>query len=271
MAEDGDYTLGTGDEEIERLGLQHVVWRLRALDAWQRARFSAGQTLLDVGCGPGHAAFDLAQVVGPAGRVIALDRSRSFLASLQVAARARGLGHVTAITADLDYDDFPSLAADGAWCRWVLSFVRRPRELLARIHSALRSGGTLVSHEYFDYGTWRVMPRCPEVEEFVQLVMESWRADGGEPDVALNLPAWLGELGFDVIFCRPIVDVVRPSDHIWQWTKTFLESGLRRLVQLNRLDAARATAIAAAFARCEATAHTRMVTPAVLEVIANKR
>src|SRR5437667_12597218 len=78
-----DYVLGTHDEELLRLGLQHRVWRPRALDAWRRAGFTVGQTLIDVGCGPGYAAVDLAEIVGPSGRIIALDRSQRFLAALQ--------------------------------------------------------------------------------------------------------------------------------------------------------------------------------------------
>ena len=86
-----DYVLGTHDEELLRLGLQHRVWRPRALDAWRRAGFTVGQTLIDVGCGPGYAAVDLAEIVGPSGRIIALDRSQRFLAALQRLAR-RTLG-----------------------------------------------------------------------------------------------------------------------------------------------------------------------------------
>ena len=71
-----DYVLGTHDDEIVRLGLQHRVWRARTHDAWRRAGFTIGQTLLDVGCGPGYASLDLAELVGPTGRVVAIDRSR---------------------------------------------------------------------------------------------------------------------------------------------------------------------------------------------------
>src|SRR6516164_179843 len=52
MATEKDYVLGTHDEEIERLGLQNRVWLSRAADAWHRAGFDHGQTLLDLGCGP---------------------------------------------------------------------------------------------------------------------------------------------------------------------------------------------------------------------------
>jgi SAM-dependent methyltransferase len=263
-----DYVLGTDDDEIARLGLQHIVWRPRALDAWQRAGFTVGQTLIDVGCGPGHASVDLAQIVGPSGRVLALERSRRFLDALEETARLRGLGQVTTHELDLDHAELPSVEADGAWCRWVLSFVKRPRDLLARIGRALRPGGVLVLHEYFDYGTWRVTPRSREIEELVQVVMESWRAEGGEPNVGLNVPIWLGELGFGLKSLRPLIDVVPVSNPIWQWPKTFFYASLRRLVSLGRLTSDRARVMAEAFARLESTPNALTITPAVLEVIA---
>ena len=55
MEKDKDYILGTHDEEILRLGLQHRVWRPKVLDAWKRAGFTVGQTILDFGCVPGYA------------------------------------------------------------------------------------------------------------------------------------------------------------------------------------------------------------------------
>lgn len=62
--DDGDYLLGTGDDEIERLGLQHSVWRPHAARTWNSSGFRQGQTIIDVGCGPGFASLDLADVVG---------------------------------------------------------------------------------------------------------------------------------------------------------------------------------------------------------------
>ena len=266
-----DYVLGTHDEEIERLGVQHQVWRPRVRDAWRRAGFASGQVLLDVGCGPGFASLDLAGVVGPEGRVIAVDRSRRFLDALEAACRRRGLHHVTTRELDLDGGELPARNAAGAWCRWVLAFVQRPRDLLARIHDALAPGGVLVAHEYFDYSTWRLAPRSDEFEAFVRVVMESWRASGGEPDIALDLPRWLAELGFRIVELHPIIDVVPPASPIWTWPKSFVEVGLRRLVDLGALSPARAEAMRGAFAAAEAEPHTLMITPGVLEVIAIRR
>src|SRR5262249_47404151 len=156
----------------------------------------------------------------------------------------RRLEQLTIRQLDLDGAALPHAEADGAWCRWILAFLRQPRDLLAQIAGALRPGGALVIHEYFDYATWRMMPRSPEVEDLGRMVMETWRADGGEPDVGLNLPLWLGELGFEVKSVRPIVEIVSPSNLFWQWPKSFFQSGLARLVDIGKLAAERAERMA---------------------------
>lgn len=266
-----DYVLGTHDEEIERLALQHRVWRPRALDAWRRAGFTVGQTLLDIGCGPGYATVDLAEIVGPTGRIVAIDRSHRFLETLEAARERLSLPQIEITELDLDESPLPSIRADGAWSRWVFAFVKRPRDLLARVASAIKPGGVLVLHEYFDYSTWRFSPRSPEMEEFVEIVMKGWRAAGGEPDIGLELPGWLQELGFEVKHLNPIIDVVSTSSFVWQWPRSFVSIGLNRLIELKLLGPERAKEIADAFAALEAAPHTLMITPAVLEIIAVRR
>ncbi len=266
-----DYVLGTHDAEIERLGLQHRVWRPRALDAWRRAGFTVDQTLLDIGCGPGYATIDLAEIVGPRGRVVAIDRSHRFLQALEAARERLSLPQIEIHELDLDEAPLPSVQVDGAWSRWVFAFVTRPRELLAQVASVIKPGGALVLHEYFDYSTWRFSPRSPEMEELVEIVMKGWRATGGEPDIGLDLPGWLEEVGFEVKHTHPLIDIVSPSSFVWQWPKTFVAGGLNRLIELNALTPERAKAIADAFAALEAAPHTRMITPAVLEIIAVRR
>ena len=102
-----DYLLGTHDEELERLGLQHRVWRPRVLDAWRRAGITTGMRIVDAGAGPGWATIDLAEIVGPDGRVHALERSQRFLAALEEAADLRGLNNIEAHELDLTTDPLP--------------------------------------------------------------------------------------------------------------------------------------------------------------------
>jgi SAM-dependent methyltransferase len=281
MISSKDYVLGTHDEEIARLGLQHRTWRQQAHQAWRSAGIAAGQTVLDVGCGPGYATLDLAEMVGPSGRVMAIDKSGRFLGALDAACRERHITNIATFHADLDALEFPDVLADRAWCRWVLSFVKNPRAILAKIAAALTPDGAIVLHEYFDYSTWRGAARCPELEEFVSAVMTSWRDDGGEPDIALSLPRWLEQLGFEIRSARPIVNIaqrdVRQMDseepeHLnWKWLATFLEVGRQRLVELGYLTPARSESMWQAFLQFQATPGARMITPGVLEIIAFRR
>jgi SAM-dependent methyltransferase len=203
--------------------------------------------------------------------VLAIDRSRRFLDVLDRMSRERSITWVTPHEQDLDQGELPGEGrADAAWCRWVFAFVQDPRGLLTRIARALRPGGALVFHEYFDYSTWRLAPRSRVFEEFVQIVMASWRQSGGEPDIALDLPAWLPREGFTVRSVRPLVEVVTPASPWWQWPRAFVEVNVHRLVSLKKLERDHGDAILEDFARAEEDPTRLLITPAVLEVVATR-
>lgn len=264
-----DYVLGTEEEEVERLGLQHRVWRARMLDSWNRAGIGPGQTIIDVGAGPGFAALDLAEIVGSEGRVIALERSRRFLGALARRAEARGLSNIESREQDVSEQGFGERFADAGWCRWLLSFVADPRRTISHIASALKPGGHSIFHEYADYGTWRMMPPNRDLDRFRDLVMQSWRDSGGEPDIALHLPGWLEAEGLEIVSTRPLISVAGPNDFTWQWPAAFMATGARRLHQLGYIDSDEAERLAGALD--DSPPESRMMTPLVVEIIARRR
>jgi SAM-dependent methyltransferase len=265
----GDYVLGTSDDEVDRLGLQHRVWRSRMLDAWRRAGVTLGQTFLDVGAGPGFAAIDAAEIVGRSGRILALERSPHFLAVLRDRATAAGLSNIEAREQDVAVQAFGEAFADRSWCRWLLSFVADPRLTVSHIARALKPGGMAIFHEYADYGTWQMLPPSADLDRFRALVQQSWRDAGGEPDIALRLPAWLVEEGFEIIEARPLIEIVGRKDLAWQWPASFMATNAARLAQLGYIDAPEAERLATTLDKAPATA--LMITPLVLELIARRR
>jgi SAM-dependent methyltransferase len=267
---EGDYVLGTRDDEVDRLGLQHRVWRPRMLDAWRRAGITVGQTALDIGAGPGFATLDLAEIVGPAGKVIAFERSPHFLSVLRARADHHGLANIEAHERDVSGEEsLGEAVADSSWCRWLLSFVEHPRRTIGHVARALKPGGTAIFHEYGDYGAWKMMPPDPLVDRFRTLVMQSWRDSGGEPDVAAFLPSWLEAEGLEIVETRPLIEIVDRSSFVWQWPAAFMATGALRLAELGYVDSAEAARMARALD--ELPAGTRMVTPLVVEVVARKR
>ena len=264
-----DYVLGTHDEELKRLELQHQVWRRRALDAWLDAGFTNGQTLMDLGCGPGYASLDLAEIAGATGQVVAIDRSRRFLDALHSEANRRNRSNVRTFELDLDSDPLPDVEADGVWVRWVFAFVKSPRDLLRRARAAMKPGASLVVHEYFDYATWKLAPRSDVFETFVTAVMRSWRDAGGEPDIGLDLLRWLPDEGFRVRRVRPITEIISPQSFLWQWPRAFVATGVDRLVELGYLSEEKGREVKDVFARAEERPEALMVTPGVVELIAD--
>ena len=78
MKEENAYILGTDQEELHRLGVQHQVWASEAQQGWINAGFTRGHHLLDLGSGPGFCTKELAFICGKEGSVTAIDRSAHF-------------------------------------------------------------------------------------------------------------------------------------------------------------------------------------------------
>lgn len=267
-ARERDYVLGTHDEEIARLALQHRVWRPRVLECWRRAGITVGSRVLDAGAGPGYATVDLAEIVGPTGEVLAVERSARFLRNAREECARRGLTNVRFREQDLMLEPLGVTDLDAAWCRWVAAFVTSPRRLVEILAGALRKGGVAVFHEYADYRAWRLAPSRPGLEAFVTRVIESWRASGGEPDIGLELPTLLSSAGFRISRVEPIVFAISPSDFMWQWPATFIETHVRHLLELGEVDEAWAGSIRRELREAEADPATLMITPLVFEIVA---
>lgn len=270
MAQERDYYLGTNDEEVRRLGLQHRVWRPHVLDAWRRAHVTVGSTVIDAGAGPGYASLDLAEIVEEAGKVIALERSERFIDALARAASARGLSNIETRNIDLVTDAIPASGVDAVWIRWVFAFLSEPVEVLKKLAAALRPGGVFVIHEYMDWATLNWTPRSAVLSEFVDVTIKSWRASGGEPDIAVQLLPMLPKAGLRLKETRPIIHAVKPDNYVWRWPATFIPNHARNLAKGGTVSAQWAEDVARALAEAEANPDTIMTTPLVMEIIAEK-
>src|SRR5437660_8581841 len=270
QSKERDYVLGTHDEELERLGVQHRAWRPVVLDCWEKAGLIDGSRVLDIGAGPGYATVDLAEIIGPNGHAVAVERSSNFVNAIRNAVRARSLSNVEVHELDLMNDPLPEGPFDFSWCRWVLCFVSDPELLVKKIAHVTRQGGQAIFHEYGHYRTWRFFPQRASLEEFRAHVIATWREAGGEPDTGLQLPSWLTKNGFDVRSVVPRIFCLRPNDYMWQWPAQFIHVHLLRLQELGRIDATFANKVRADLAAAEKEEASFMLTPLVLEIVAKK-
>jgi SAM-dependent methyltransferase len=264
------YYLGTHDVEAWRLGVQHRVWRARTLDVWRRAGITDGSVVIDAGSGPGHASLDLAEIVGPKGRVHALDRSDNFRTAIEAGARARGLDNVTLHNVDLAIDPIPVSGVDAVFIRWVFIFIADPVAVLKNLAGALNPGGKFICHDYYDWGVMRWTPRRPKLDEFVETAIRDWRQNAGEINVARGLLPALPEAGLKVVEANPIVFTTSPTDFTWQWPKTFIVPHAFRLAERGVVTHQWAEDVAREWDEAERDPSTIMTTPLLMEIVGEK-
>jgi ubiquinone/menaquinone biosynthesis C-methylase UbiE len=237
MIDRGGYLLGMEPDEVRRLKRQHAAWRRLTNRAWDWARFGPGQTLVDLGSGPGFTSVELAKVVGPSGRVIAVDSSRAATDKLRALVDQKRLDNVEIITADvMDFDPSP-WSPDGLFARWLFCFLRDPDAVVRHLASALRPGATVAVMDYYNYVAIRTEPNSPLFTKVFRAVYESFAHAGGSLDVAGRLPALLDAVGVRVSQIEPLCQVDRPGSPIWNWLADFQNLYLPTLVQKGYLTA----------------------------------
>ena len=110
------------------------------------AEIGDGMRVLDLGCGMGDVAMIAARLVGPSGRVVAVDRDDIVLA--HASRRAKGVGFENIVFVHSDVADLPpSEPFDAAVGRFILAFVSDPVAVLKALYALVRSGGVLAFQE----------------------------------------------------------------------------------------------------------------------------
>jgi len=269
MKESNAYILGTDTQELHRLGIQHQVWADEAHKGWDTAQFNAGQTLLDLGCGPGFCTKEMAFIAGTQGKVIGVDKSESFITFLQQITSQYQL-NIEAIQSDFDTMSLPAESVDGMYCRWALAWLPNPEHALKKVRDALKPGGKMVIHEYYDWSTLQTEPKKPGLSKAIAAALQSFKDSEGEIDIGRKLPFILASMGMEVTQVRLMSKLATPSDLNWQWPKTFFHSYFPRLVAMGALTQEEATIALAEMDALEEAPETTLCCPLMVEVIATK-
>lgn len=118
-----------------------------------RLAVSAGEHVLDVGCGCGETTLELARRVGPTGSVLGVDISSVMLARARE--RARDVRNVQFRIVDAQTHAFAAASFDAIFSRFGVMFFESPTAAFANLHRALKPGGRLGFH------CWKSFPENP--------------------------------------------------------------------------------------------------------------
>ena len=127
-----------------------------------------GDVALDVGCGTGEDVRALAGLVGPDGRVVGFDASRSLIAEAGRRTTAE-YGAVEFIVGDAHALPFDDGAFDAARIERTLQHVENPGRVLCELVRVVRPGGVIVACEP-DWGTLVLDAADPELVRLLERV-----------------------------------------------------------------------------------------------------
>ena len=121
----------------------------------------AGAHAVDVGCGWGDTAIELARKVGPTGSVLGLDCCDAFLEKGRRDAGADGLANVRFVEADVQTYRFDP-EFDLCFSRFGMMFFANPVAAMRNVRTGLKPGGTLmfITWRTLDDNPWLGMPKA---------------------------------------------------------------------------------------------------------------
>jgi SAM-dependent methyltransferase len=190
-----------------------------------------GMRLLDVGCGPGTITMDLADVVGPTGRVTALERSDEALDLARREAERRGTTNVDFVVGNVAALDLPDDAFDVVHAHQVLQHVDDPVQALREMGRVCRPGGTVAARDS-DYGAFTWHPAVPGLDRWLEVYLQVARSNHAEPEAGRRLLAWAHAAGLaDVAASSSTWCFATPEDRAWWgglWADRVVGSDLAR-------------------------------------------
>ena len=129
-----DLLADRSEQPVRRMGL-------KMLDA------RPGERILEIGFGTGHSLIELAQAVGPSGKIFGIDLSEKMVQMARALVRDRGLHERVELTCDdalhLPYE---SGSLDGVFMGFTLELFDTPEipQVLAECRRVLKTGGRIV-------------------------------------------------------------------------------------------------------------------------------
>jgi SAM-dependent methyltransferase len=144
------------ERRADSLGSFTDAYGIPAMDA---LRVESGERVLEIGCGPGTTAVELAARTAPAGEVVGVDISPAMVAAATRRAAAAGVTNVRFEAADAQTADLGG-PFDAAYSRFGVMFFVDPPAAFANIGRALRAGGRFACAVWGQLGEnpWMFVP-----------------------------------------------------------------------------------------------------------------
>jgi SAM-dependent methyltransferase len=187
MGPPSNYVLGQSAHEQERLMLQGRILRPFTERFFRAAGVVVGMRVLDLGSGVGDVALLAADIVGPGGRVIGLDRDAKGLERARQRTVEQGCSSWVSFQAT-NLDDFSTTEEfDAVVGRCILQYLPDAVATIRLMMRFLKPGGIVAFHE-IDFANPRSsFPPCELWDQLMELIPEVFRRAGLPADFGRRL------------------------------------------------------------------------------------
>jgi ubiquinone/menaquinone biosynthesis C-methylase UbiE len=246
---------------------------------WRTAENSAGyllphlrpgQSLLDVGCGPGTITADLALLVAP-GEVVGIDAAPEVVEQAQVHAAGLGMADLRFEVGDLFELGYPDASFDVVHLHQVLQHVTDPVGALVALRRVLAPDGVLAARDS-DYAAFAWAPADPLLDRWRALYFAVTARNGHDASIGPRLLEHAHAAGFgDVTVSSSTWTYADPESRSWWgslWADRIRYSRIaEQAVEYGLSEASELESIAAAFLRWAESDDAVFVVPHV-EILA---
>lgn len=233
MSTPSNYVLGQSTHEYERLMLQGRILRPYTEKYFRAAGVVPGMRVLDLGSGMGDVALLAADIVGPGGRVVGLDRDATALKRAVERTVEQGCSSWVSFQAT-NLEDFSTTELfDAVIGRYILLYQPDAGATIRQLTTFLKPGGIVVFHELDFPDPHPSYPACELFDQVYALVGEAFRRAGAPPDFGRRVGKAFLDAGlpFPTIVADSIIGGGRGS-YVYRWVSSTLMSVAPRLKDL---------------------------------------
>jgi SAM-dependent methyltransferase len=237
------YTLGSNPAERARLQAQADDLAAHTLTLLDHAHLPLGGRALELGCGPAGSIALLAERVGPAGSVTAIDVDPAHVELARRFVADRRLANVEVLQGDARATGLPSGSFDLVHARLLLVNIPCPQQVVAEMVRLVEPGGWVITDEA-DGMAGICHPPDPAWDRLHEILHAAYCSDGADLSIGRKLTRMLGDAGLTDIGADGRADVY-PAGHarrtllpdlVRSMRAKVVESGIASEDELDRLD-----------------------------------